>query len=268
VSSRPPDRPNALRRYGQGIWVVVPSLVFGFFTWLSFLILGLRARRRDWILTGAGYGVYSALAFFALGRPEVENDETANAFLGAALFLAWFGGALHTGLVYHGLVRRPQAAAGPPELGVRRRRRGEVTAGAAPTGDDLGLGLGDPAADYLAARNPPGGTGGVPPATAAGAARSSTPSAGGAPLEAPVEANTASQRTLGRLPGVTPALARRWVAERRRRGGFRDIDDLASALELQPHEIVRLRPRLSFAAPGDGPRRRLPGRGPGRILDV
>jgi hypothetical protein len=251
VSSRPPDLPNALRRYGQGIWVVVPSLVFGFFTWLSFLILGLRARRRDWILTGAAYGVYSALVFFALGRPEVENDDTANALLGAALFLAWFGGALHTGLVYYGLVRQPRAAANPPEMGVRHRRQGEVTAGAAPTGDDLGLGLGDPAADYLAARNPV-----------------ATPSAGGAPLEAPVEANTASQRTLGRLPGVTPALARRWVAERRRRGGFRDIDDLATALELQPHEIVRLRPRLSFAAPGDGPRRRLPGRDPGRILDV
>jgi hypothetical protein len=87
-------------------------------------------------------------------------------------------------------------------------------------------------------------------------------------LPPPVEANTASQRTLSRLPGVTPALARRWVDERGRRGGFRDIDDLAAALELQPHEIVRLRPRLSFAAPGSGPKRRRPGRGRGRVLDV
>jgi hypothetical protein len=148
-------------------------------------------------------------------------------------------------------------------LGIRRRRRGEDPP-AAPAGDDLGLGLGNPAADYLAARSPAGGTGGVPPTTAAGAARSATQE-GGPPLPAPVEANTASQRTIGRLPGVTPALARRWVAERRRRGGFSDIDDLATALDLQPHEIVRLRPRLSFAAPGGGPKRRL---GRGRILDV
>jgi hypothetical protein len=250
VSSRPPDLLNALRRYGQGIWVVVPSLVFGFFTWLSFLILGLRARRRDWILTGAAYAVYSALVFFALGRPEVDRDDTASLLLGMALLVAWLGGALHTGLVYYSLVRQPRAATDPPELGIRQRRRGEETVPAAPTGDDLGLG--DPAADYLAARNP-----------------IATPSTGAAPVEAPVEANTANQRTLTRLPGVTPALARRWVAERRRRGGFRDIDDLASALDLQPHEIVRLRPRLSFTAPGaGGPRRGLPGPGQGRVLDV
>jgi hypothetical protein len=221
------------------VWVVVPSLVFGLFTWLSFLILGIRARRRDWILAGAAYGVYSALAFFALGRPEVERDDTANALLGMALLLAWFGGALHVGLAYYAFARSPRGepeAAGWPRPARRR---------AAPAGDDLGLGLGDPAADYLASPQPVA-----------------------APLPPPVEANTASQRTLARLPGVTPALARRWVAERRRRGGFRDIDDLASALDLQPHEIVRLRPRLSFAAPGDGPKRRLPGRGRGRVLDV
>jgi Helix-hairpin-helix motif len=242
VSSRPPERPNPLQRV-RGLWVVVPSLVFGFFTWLSFLILGLRARRRDWILTGAAYGVYSALVFFALGRPEVENDDTANALLGAALFLAWFGGAIHTGFAYYAFARSPQADSTAP-AGRRPAR------GAGPPADDLGLGLGNPAGEYLAAPNPV--------ATAAGVA----------PLPPPVEANTASQRTLARLPGVTPALARRWVAERNRRGGFRDIDDLATALELQPHEIVRLRPRLSFAARGGRPRRGLPGRGQGRILDV
>jgi helix-hairpin-helix protein len=215
------------------VWVVVPSLFFGFFTWLSFLILGVRARRRDWILTGAAYGVYSALVFFALGRPEVDNDDTANTLLGLSLLLAWFGGALHTGLAYQAFVRSSE---------------GEPVGPAAPAADDLGLGLGNPAADYLASSQPV-----------------STPPPGSPPLPAPVEANTASQRALSRLPGVTPALARRWVAERRRRGGFRDIDDLATALELQPHEIVRLRPRLSFAAPGDGPKR-LPGRG--RVLDV
>ena len=230
----------------------MPSLIFGFFTWLSFLILGVRARRRDWILTGAAYGVYSALVFFALGRPEVENDDIASTLLGFSILVAWFGGALQTGLAYYAFARssgaETSAPAGWPPPARRSRRRARP---AAPAGDDLGLGLGNPAADYLASSQPV-----------------STPPPGAPPLPAPVEANTASQRTLSRLPGMTPALARRWVDERRRRGGFRDIDDLATALELQPHEIVRLRPRLSFAAPGDGPRRRLPGRGRGRVLDV
>jgi len=134
--------------------MVVPSLVFGFFTWLSFLILGIRARRRDWILTGGAYGVYSALAFFALGRPEVEQDDTANLLVGIALVLAWFGGALHTGIAYYGFTRRPRAAEDPPEPGIPRRCQGEVTAPPVPTGDDLDLGLGDPASEYLASRNP------------------------------------------------------------------------------------------------------------------
>jgi len=251
MSSRP-SREHPLQRYGRGIWVVIPSLVFGFFTWLSFLIVGVRARRRDWILTGGAYGVYSALAFFAFSRPEIDSDDTANALLGFALFIAWFGGALHTGLVYYAFTRSDHALEAAPAgwpSPARRGRRGAGTRPAAPSGDDLGLGLGNPAGEYLASSEPPA----APP--------------GSLSMPAPVEANTASPRTLSRLPGVTPDVARRWVAERRRRGGFRDIDDLATALELQPHEIVRLRPRVSFAAPGNRPRRRL-GRGRGRVLDV
>ena len=57
MSSRPPDLPNALRRYGQGIWVVVPSLVFGFVYTLAFVYafsalqnFGILARERSQLL--------------------------------------------------------------------------------------------------------------------------------------------------------------------------------------------------------------------------
>ena len=253
MSSRPPDGRHLFRRYGQGVWVVVPALFGGFFTWLSFLILGVRARRREWIVAATAYGVYSALMFFALGRPEVDADETATVLLGWAILVAWVGGIIHIGVTYQAFTRSGLAGATAPAgwPSPARRRRRNTAAPVEPAGDDLGLGLGNPAADYLAASQPV-----------------TTPPPASAPLPPPVEANTASQRTLSRLPGVTPALARRWVDERSRRGGFRDIDDLAAALELQPHEIVRLRPRLSFTAPGTGPKRRLPGKGPGRVLDV
>lgn len=253
MSSRLPDR-RLLRGHGRDIWVVVPSLFGGFFTWLSFLILGVRARRREWVVAATAYGVYSALAFFALGRPEVDADETATTLLGFAMLVAWFGGLLHIGLTYQVFTRSGLAGATAPAgwpSPARRHRRRAAGAPVEPAGDDLGLGLGNPAADYLASSQPV-----------------ATPPPDAASLPPPVEANTASQHTLARLPGVTPALSRRWVEERGRRGGFRDIDDLAAALELQPHEIVRLRPRLSFAAPGTGPKRRLPGRGRGRVLDV
>jgi hypothetical protein len=123
-SSRPPERANALQRYGQGIWVVIPSLFFGFFTWLSFLIMGVRSRRREWIVIATAYGVYSALVFFALGRPEVDHDDTANVLLGMALLLAWFGGALHTGLVYYRSTNQAQVDGLLAEdTGALRRRR-------------------------------------------------------------------------------------------------------------------------------------------------
>lgn len=230
----------------------MPSVFGGFFTWVSFLILGVRARRREWIVTATAYGVYSALAFFALGRPEFDADETAQTLVGFGILIAWFGGAVHAALAYQAFTRSGLAAGTAPagwRSPARRNRRHAAAALVEPAGDDLGLGLGTPAADYLASSQPV-----------------ATPPPGSASLPPPVEANTASQRTLARLPGVTPALARRWVDERARRGGFRDIDDLGAALELQPHEIVRLRPRLSFAA--QAPKRRLPGRGRGRVLDV
>lgn len=247
MSSRPPDSGSVFQRFqrqGLNAWVLIPSWFFGFFTWVTFFVLGVRARRRDWILTGAAYAVFSALAFFAFGRPEVENDDTANTLLGFALLVAWIGGAIHAGITYWISLQ------GREVQPARLRQQAAVPPPPPPTSDDLGLGFGNPTADYLASSQPVA----TPPA--------------GTPIEAPVEANTATQRTLTRrLPGVTPELARRWIAERRRRGGFRDIDDLATALDLQPHEIVRLRPRLSFAAPGPGPKRRLlPGRG--RVLDV
>jgi hypothetical protein len=229
----------------------MPSIFGGFFTWVSFLILGVRARRREWTVTATAYGVYSALAFFALGRPEFDADETAQTLVGFGILVAWIGGAVHTGLAYQAFIRSGLAGETAPagwRRPTRRNHRRSAAPSAAPAGDDFGLGLGNPADDYLASSQP-----------------IATPE-GSAPLPPPVEANTASQRTLSRLPGVTSALARRWVDERNRRGGFRDIDDLAAAIELQPHEIVRLRPRLSFAAQGS--KRRLPGRGRGRVLDV
>ncbi len=132
----------------------------------------------------------------------------------------------------------------------RRSRRGGGAGPEFPVADDVGLGLGNPAADYLSSAQP------VPPHPPVSVSRRRwRPTR---PASAP----------WCRLPGVTPALARRWVDERRRRGGFRDIDDLASALDLQPHEIVRLRPRLSFAAPGGGPNAASRGRGRGRVLDA
>lgn len=214
-------------------WWVVPAFALGFFTWISFYIVGVRARRRDWVFTGAAYSVCSALLWFASAREEIDNNDTASTLTGLGLVLAWFGGIVHA-LVINQIYQRELDRGA-----MRARRRPGTTPAAAPA--DVGFGLGNPGADYLAAPAPTTNT----------------------PL---VEANTARTRALRRLPGVTPELAERWVAERSRRGGYADLDDLAATLNLAPHQIVRLRPRLSFAEPGPAKPRRPTRRG--RVLDV
>lgn len=49
---------------------------------------------------------------------------------------------------------------------------------------------------------------------------------------------------LERLPGVGPVLAGRIVAERRRRGGFRSLGELAEVSGIGPKVLARIRPHL------------------------
>ncbi|MGQ0623324.1 MAG: helix-hairpin-helix domain-containing protein [Sporichthyaceae bacterium] len=92
------------------------------------------------------------------------------------------------------------------------------------------------------------------------------PAVAGLPEVALVQANTAAAEDLAALRGVDADLAGRWIAVRDRRGGFADLDDLAAALELMPHQIVRLRPLLSFSDQGAPTRRRATGGR--RVLDA
>ena len=89
------------------------------------------------------------------------------------------------------------------------------------------------------------------------------------PMEAtgPVSVDTATVDTLSALPGISPALAKKIIDLRDARGRYRDFDDLASAANLQPHEIVRLRDHLAFDQADTQSTQNQPG-GMGRILDI
>lgn len=61
-----------------------------------------------------------------------------------------------------------------------------------------------------------------------------------------VDVNTAEADDLLVLPGMTLALAARLVHERQVRGGFRDVEQVGQALRLQPHQVERIRDRVTF----------------------
>jgi DNA uptake protein ComE-like DNA-binding protein len=76
--------------------------------------------------------------------------------------------------------------------------------------------------------------------------------------------NTASASDLVAALGIDQALADQVIGARHARGGFRDIDDLATGAGLQPHQLIRFRNRVSFFTPPQG---HDPNTQTGRILD-
>ena len=59
-----------------------------------------------------------------------------------------------------------------------------------------------------------------------------------------VNVNTASQEELQLLPGVGPVRARAILAERKKRGGFKRIEELAQVKGLGDSMLSRLRPHV------------------------
>jgi competence protein ComEA len=57
-----------------------------------------------------------------------------------------------------------------------------------------------------------------------------------------LELNAAAAGDLQLLPGVGPKLAQRIVDERERRGGFRQLDELAEVKGVGPATLSRIRP--------------------------
>jgi len=83
-----------------------------------------------------------------------------------------------------------------------------------------------------------------------------------------VNVNTASQEELQLLPGVGPVRARAILAERKKRGGFKRIEELAQVKGLGDSMLSRLRPHvvlsgLTTARQQERPRNNQPSQGGG-----
>jgi DNA-binding SARP family transcriptional activator len=79
-------------RVWHSLWLLPALLGFGMWTWLSFLYIGMRARRRNWLLIAAAY---AALVVSACILIDIADSPWLSTLAGSWLLVIWAGGAVH-----------------------------------------------------------------------------------------------------------------------------------------------------------------------------
>lgn len=239
-----PDGPSFRWLGLTSVWLVFVLLPNGVTTWLGFAIIGFAILRPAWIVAGLVYFIATVSVSAADG-------------LGAWSVI--LGGGLWVIGIAHGIAanRRWQTIlwsrmeSGTRLLGTGRARRntrsargGRPARSTPPEAAGLLDAAGTDRSDYLADE----GSGAAAPAPARVPRRRRAPAAGAratALPSSPVDVNTATQKELQSLPGFTRQRSKAAIRERDRLGGFASVDQFATVVGLQPHELVRIAPALA-----------------------
>ena len=260
-------------RWRNSLWIVMPAVSMGFLTWAAFLYAGLRTRRRGWQAMAAGYFVAVAVAVAVMPAPGQEAS-VLEAIAMMLIMASWIGGTIHAIVIRPEFLRTVaterawyhEAAPGSEQRPLDWRRSGVSGDAAGALGLDEAhaqlLEPGEGPAQPQASPPPPPARPTFPPPRVGGREGPTSPAGiEGGDL---VALNSAGEETLAALPGLDPILAKRIVAERRRRGGFGAVEELAEC-GVPPHVVVRIRPLLKV----DGaPQQRSQGERRGRTLDL
>jgi hypothetical protein len=203
------DRAWRRRNSRYAIWALVPGLGF-----VPLLYTGFRAKKSEWVLAGAGYGVLSVI-FMAIspGPDGISN------VVGWMAFVLWIVSGVHV------LAARPEwlrlKAVADAEDPWQAQNAGRPTPSLAPSAADLAeIDRIDPMSAYVDAAVPSAGV--------------ATP---------PVDLNAATADQLSAVLGaaaIGEVFARRIVEERDRLGRFGSVEHAADAVGLEP----QLRDRL------------------------
>lgn len=202
-------------RFREKAWLLL-CLPLGLTTWAAFLYIGIRARRRRWLVWA---GVYAATlaGWVVLDTPD-HPSSTAKG-VGAVLWLAtWIGGGVHALVISNDAVRRIHGSEDPAveaaETRIERRAAGRHLLASEPAvAREVGVGRPDiPGADDYGL----------------------------------VDVNHCPASALTRLPGISTDLADRIVREREQAGGFSSVEDLGVLLDLPPAAVDQIRDTAIF----------------------
>lgn len=236
----------------HSLWIAW-TFTLGFFNWIAFFYIGIRAKRRRWLLWGLFYAIPFILGMAIADTPAFDGwVGDVDAALVVLLGLASIVHAFRVRKEY--LLRLEALQRGTPVRDAALRRRIDT--------------------EYTGQRQTHEGrqaTEGPPPDQAQdGVTRGPSVAPDPQPQSAPpadtrasaVDLNGASEQQLAALPGVGLIVAKRAVGLRESRSGFRSVDDFGEALNLKPHVVERLRPMVSVSPPQAGP-----SESSGRIVD-
>lgn len=250
INARIPDEKLANRswRFRHSAWLLAPILGFGWFSFVGFLYIAVRMKQKRWWLLALAYTVASTISMVLM---EVSPD------VGAMVTLViWIVSIVH-GVVVNRDYLRWRSLKGPqnawythstaPSAPATPSPAQQASNGVLGVHTDQYYGTPQSAAPRLAGSHPPV----APPPVVATPQQSTLFAAntGGQTPVTTVDMNRATQEQIGTLPGMTQELAAAVIAERTRRGGFTGFDDFANAVNLQPHQRVKVRDHITFSGP-------------------
>ncbi len=223
----------------HSLWIAW-TFTLGFFNWIAFFYIGIRAKRRRWLLWGLVYAIPFILAMATVDRPAF--DGWVGDLVVALTLILGIASIVHAFRVRKEYLLRLEAtqrSRTDTDAALRQRIQTEHSSSAQSPASGYA-----PGQTSTAAPNPSP----VRPAESHDQAPiPPTPSA--APQSPTVDLNSASEQEIASLPGVGVIIAKRAVSLRESRGGFHTVDDFGQALNLKPHVVERLRPLVSLTPP-------------------
>lgn len=265
-----------LWEWSHSWWLPASAMFLGMGAWLGFLAAGYGVRSRKWLVAGVLYFVTGPAIFLGVFGPSGTRDREARERVLAAggtpeqaaaagapttpfeqtasivYFTVWIASMIHA------FRARPEYLI---RLDARMRRGGDLG------GDPYAHIRAEVGSEHQAASVPlpPRGAFTAPAPPPPAVPRQVDVPAPAPAAAAPVDLNNAPEAEIAALPGIGPVLAQRVVQERRMRGGFRSVEEVAQALALKPHVITRLWPLVTLGPPPPAPPPS--GRGGRRVVD-
>ncbi|WP_449279950.1 ComEA family DNA-binding protein [Leucobacter sp. GX0328] len=257
---------------GMSSWILCTAVPNSATAWLGFLIIGIVARRFSWGVLGVAAGALAILAHLPIWG-QFGPVAVLVVYLAGMLAALWVNPAWLRLMWGRRASRAANSSASAPsssrtattDAAASRQRQNRAAKRRTAAAQTAKRKREDAEAERPRSRTTAAAPAAAPPKVAAESEPQRLAERAGASTEGmlagnprtdagePIDVNEATAAQFAKLPGLTRSRAQRAV-RLRRDGRYTSLEDFAARLELQPHELVRLRPGLSCAPPPRGPR--------------